>query len=127
MLFTISLVAVYTFDNLLLISGHFGTGSRYNELNPVICVNILDFILFQDLKNAHSCFLATEKNETDYVLTDDFQIHFLELPKIKLDKKKLKNRLEKWAYFFTKEGLITEEVSSETRSCEKELDFKRSA
>ncbi len=82
---------------------------RYNELNPVICVNILDFILFNDFRKAHSCFLPTELDEKDYVLTDDFQIHFFELPKMDLDKETLDSRLEKWAFFFNNEGLSTEE------------------
>ncbi len=89
--------------------GQLKESDKYNELNPVICVNILDFILFEDLKKAHSCFLPTEINDTDYVLTDDFQIHFFELPKMDLEKETLSNRLEKWAFFLKKEGLQTEE------------------
>ncbi len=89
--------------------GQLKQSDRYNELNPVICVNILDFILFKDLKKAHTCFLPTEISETDYVLTDDFQIHFFELPKMDIDKDTLDNRLEKWAFFFKNEGLVSEE------------------
>lgn len=85
-------------------------GDRYDRLNPVICVNILDFTLFTEIKKAHSCFLATEKDENEFVLTDDFQIHFFELPKMDVENKKsLSNRMEKWAYFFKKEGLLNEE------------------
>ncbi|MCP4162959.1 MAG: Rpn family recombination-promoting nuclease/putative transposase [Deltaproteobacteria bacterium] len=68
--------------------GQLKESDRYNELNPVICVNILDFTLFKDLKKAHTCFLPTELNESDYVLTDDFQIHFFELSKMNIDKKR---------------------------------------
>lgn len=82
----------------------------YSELNPVICVNILDFILFKDLNKAHSCFLPTEKDETENVLTDDFQIHFFELPKMKIgDTFVMDDRLKKWAFFFNNEGLLNEE------------------
>ncbi len=48
---------------------------------PVVCINILDFVIFHDIKKAHSCFMATEKNNPEYVLSEDFQIHFLSLRK----------------------------------------------
>jgi len=83
---------------------------HYTKLTPVICINILDFVIFNKLKKAHSCFLASEKDNPEYVLSEDFQIHFFELPKINVESKDIfKNRLEKWAYFFKKEGLLNEE------------------
>lgn len=48
----------------------------------MICINILDFIIFDDIKKAHSCFLAAEKDNPEYVLSEDFQMHFFELPKM---------------------------------------------
>ena len=82
----------------------------YTKLKPVICINILDFIIFEDIKKAHSCFLAAEKDNPEYILSEDFQIHFFELPKIDVENMEtFKNRLEKWAYFFKNEGLLSEE------------------
>jgi predicted transposase/invertase (TIGR01784 family) len=83
---------------------------HYIKLMPVVCINILDFVIFNDIKKAHSCFLAAEKDNPEYVLSEDFQIHFFELPKIDVESSNIfKNRLEKWAYFFKKEGLLSEE------------------
>ncbi|MBI9099536.1 MAG: PD-(D/E)XK nuclease family transposase [Spirochaetaceae bacterium] len=71
-------------------------------------------ILFKDLNKAHSCFLPTEKDETENVLTDDFQIHFFELPKMKIgDTFVMDDRLKKWAFFFNNEGLLNEEEVQE--------------
>ncbi len=83
---------------------------HYIKLMPVICINILDFVIFSDIRKAHSCFLAAEKDSPEYILSDDFQIHFFELPKIDVENvDRFKNRLEKWAYFFKNEGLLSEE------------------
>jgi len=42
--------------------------------------------------------LAAEKDNPEYILSEDFQIHFFELPKIDVgNRETFKNRLEKWA------------------------------
>ncbi len=90
------------------------TSEHYTKLMPVVCINILDFMLFDKLAGAHSCFMAAEKDNPEYVLTEDFQIHFFELTKVQIDNTEIfKNRLEKWAYFFKREGLLTEEEEVE--------------
>ncbi len=90
--------------------GQLKESEHYTKLMPVVCINILDFVLFEDIKKAHSCFLAAEKDNPEYVLSEDFQIHFFELSKIDVENREMfKNRLEKWAYFFKKEGLLSEE------------------
>ncbi len=54
--------------------------------------------------------MATEKNNPEYVLSEDFQIHFFELEKMDVEgSKTFKNRLEKWAFFFKQEGFLDEE------------------
>ena len=35
----------------------------YSELNPVICINILNFHLFPDTDKIHTCFMLREKDE----------------------------------------------------------------
>ncbi|MBN1649428.1 MAG: Rpn family recombination-promoting nuclease/putative transposase, partial [Spirochaetales bacterium] len=44
-----------------LYSNQMKTGQGYSRLNPVICINILDFNLFKDTNKAHICFVIREK------------------------------------------------------------------
>ena len=94
-----------------LYSGQIKSGEVYKKLRPTISINVVDFIIFDHFEKPHSLFVLKEKDETgDYILTDNLQIHFFELPKINLEgRKQFKNRLEKWGYFFKKEGLLTKE------------------
>ena len=57
------------------------SGDEYAELKQTICINIINFDLF-DSKEYHSHFVISEKNRGE-ILTDKFSIHFFELKKIK--------------------------------------------
>ncbi len=82
-----------------LYSSQLDEGSPYKELEPVICINLMANTLFKDRDRAHSCFWLTEKNDINSVLTDDLQIHYLELPKFDTAYYQ-ENRLSVWAWFF---------------------------
>ncbi|MCH5185178.1 MAG: PD-(D/E)XK nuclease family transposase [Oscillospiraceae bacterium] len=56
------------------------SGHEYSELPETICLNIINFIMF-DCKEYHSHFQILEKNRHE-LLNDKFAIHFYELPKI---------------------------------------------
>ena len=75
-----------------LYSEELRTGEEYGELKQTICINIINFDLF-DCEDYHSRFkvLETERHE---VLTDKFAIHFFELKK--LSKFKKNRRMEDW-------------------------------
>ncbi len=77
-------------------------GDVYSRLNPTICINVLDFILFKELDTVHTCFLPIEKDHTKFVLTDHLLLHFLEIPK--LENKLKRDKLNKWLSFFKNEG-----------------------
>lgn len=68
------------------------SGADYTELSQTICVNIINFNLF-DCDNYHSHFLLKEK-ERDEVMTDKLAIHFFELKKV--GKFKKNKRMEDW-------------------------------
>ena len=76
----------------------------YYTLNPVICINLLDFIMIEDLDTVHTCFLPTEKNNTEYILSDHLEIHFIELPKFNRVNTKLKKNMTAWVEYFLNEG-----------------------
>ncbi len=75
-----------------LYSEELRTGEEYGELKQTICINIINFDLF-DCEDYHSRFkvLETERHE---VLTEKFAIHFFELKK--LGKFKKNRRMEDW-------------------------------
>lgn len=78
-------------------------GEEYNLLNPVACINLINFTLIKDNNDIHSCFLLKEKNKNELILSDHFAIHFLELPKF-VKTKNFRSSLEHWLAFFKYEG-----------------------
>ena len=65
-------------------------GQDYDELKPVIGINLLDFKLFEELPNWHNTANFTVKG-IEKPITDCITMHFLELPKLKFsDVKKAK-------------------------------------
>lgn len=70
----------------------------YHLLNPVIALNIVDFIMFEDTKKIITNFQLLEKEEF-IKYSDDIEIIFIELPKFKKELKELNNIIEQWLYF----------------------------
>ena len=94
---------------------------NYTKLSPVISINVLDFILFNDIKDFHSCYLLKEIKHNK-ILTDHCMLHYIELPKFNLNNDK--EKLSSWIKFFKgenmsnliKENNIFEEVEKRCRS-----------
>ena len=76
-------------------------GERYDELTPVISINLLNFNL-DKTKNIHSCYMLYEMNNKK-LLTDHLQIHIIELKKFK--KNILAKDLNYWLKIFTSKNL----------------------
>lgn len=74
-------------------SSELKSGETYGKLRETICINIVNFNLF-DCKEFHSHFKIMEKNRHE-VLTDKFGIHFFELKKIGKHPNK-ENPMELW-------------------------------
>ena len=83
-------------------------GDKYIDLKPTICINILDFKLFNEIESLHTCYLLREQNLPEYVLTDHIIIHFLEVPK--LQDGNIKTKLEKWLFYLKYEGKEKEKM-----------------
>lgn len=67
-------------------------GDEYTELKQTICINIINFNLFE-CEDYHSNFKILE-SERKELLTDKFAIHFFELKKV--GKYKKNKRMEDW-------------------------------
>ncbi|WP_028329730.1 Rpn family recombination-promoting nuclease/putative transposase [Brachyspira alvinipulli] len=76
-------------------------GERYDELTPVISINLLNFNL-DKTRNIHSCYMLYEMNNKK-LLTDHLQIHIIELKKFK--KNILTKDLNCWLKIFTSKNL----------------------
>ncbi len=76
-------------------------GEDYTKLAKVITINILDFD-FIDLDKFHTTFHLWEDTAKDYMLTDIFEMHFIEVKKFKrYQEKDLRgNALHRWLKFF---------------------------
>ncbi|MBN2736542.1 MAG: PD-(D/E)XK nuclease family transposase [Spirochaetales bacterium] len=85
-----------------LYSSQLTEGKIYTQLRPTICINILNFEIFEETRKAHSCFLLFEKDNPELALSDHLQLHFIELPKLK--KSENMTKLERWLSFLLNEG-----------------------
>ena len=73
-------------------------GNKYSKLRPVISINLIDDILFDKTDNRmHTCYLLKEKN-TNKILTDHIQLHYVEIPKFDKDAD-IKTELKNWILF----------------------------
>jgi len=85
-------------------------GEEYEDLTPVISINLLNFNLNKVNKNVHSCYMIYD-TKSKRLLTDHLQIHMIELKKFKFKDNNLKKDLNYWLGFFTTNNM--EEYMSE--------------
>ena len=75
-------------------------GEGYEDLTPVISINLLNFNLNKKDSNVHSCYMIYDtKNKR--LLTDHLQIHIIELKKFNFKNNSLSKDLNYWLGFFT--------------------------
>ncbi len=73
-------------------------GNKYAKLRPVISINLIDDILFDKTDNImHTCYLLKEKN-TNQILTDHIQLHYVEIPKFDKNSN-IRKELKNWILF----------------------------
>jgi len=78
-------------------------GNEYPKLNQVIAINILDFILFDNLSSYHTKHLIKE-DISNHCYLDEIQYHFIELPKFNKGEDELTDVADKWIYFIKEAG-----------------------
>jgi predicted transposase/invertase (TIGR01784 family) len=88
-------------------------GQDYIEQPAVIVINLLDFSYIK-LKEWHTVFRIYEMFHREYMLTDLFEMHFIEIPKWrKLNVTDLSDPLDRWMAYFDRrspKGLVEEAV-----------------
>ena len=85
-------------------------GEQYDELTPVISINLLNFNLNKKSNYVHSCYMIYDTKNAR-LLTDHLQIHMIELKKFKFKDNNLPKDLNCWLGFFTTNNM--EEYMSE--------------
>jgi len=80
------------------------SGHNYNELLPVIAINIIDFGGY-DVDDFHLSFHLREDSHKDLLMTDVCEIHFLDMVKFRRfrkrsDKFTLDDPLHRWMVYF---------------------------
>jgi len=74
------------------------SSDKYHLLNPVIALNIVDFVMFKDTNNVVTNFKMLEKREF-ISYNDDIELIFIELPKFTKDLNSLDTLQDEWLYF----------------------------
>lgn len=80
------------------------SGERYNRLKKTITISILDFEYLLDIDKMHSVFHIIE-DDTKKKLTDVFEMHFIEIPKLykKYMESEKEQELKQWIEFIGSE------------------------
>jgi len=90
-----------TYYTACMYAGQLRSGESYSDLCPAISICILGKSLFPAVPDLHLDFRLTNAR-SGLVLTDDLQVHLVELPKYNIEGGALPSAtaLEKWVYFF---------------------------
>jgi predicted transposase/invertase (TIGR01784 family) len=86
-------------------------GDDYRELRPAIVICVLNVPLFPNLTQLHTDFRL--RDNSGMILTDDLQIHLLELTKLQVTRENLgsASAVERWAYFLRfADALTSDEI-----------------
>ncbi|MDO4585337.1 MAG: Rpn family recombination-promoting nuclease/putative transposase, partial [Planctomycetia bacterium] len=76
------------------------SGDDYSRLNPVVSIVLTRFVMFPELSDIHNVFNITAEKNPEYILTDDLQIHTLELAPRKLAAlAEIQEPLRRWLDF----------------------------
>ncbi len=83
-------------------------GDNYQQLKKVYSINFLDFNLI-DTKEYHTVFDIISRDNTDIQLTEDFEMHFLEIKKFP-NTTAFTDKLDIWMYIINNTEMIEENV-----------------
>ena len=113
------------------------SGDLYNVLKPSISILITDYRVpkLAHISKYHTKWNLREEDFLDTILTDDIEMHILEIPKIN-DNEMLKDELVQWLRFikepenkgverFMKENKYLEQAKKELEHLSGDPNFKR--
>jgi predicted transposase/invertase (TIGR01784 family) len=107
-----------------LYGSQLNTGQKFIELRKTVTINILGFNWFTSEERYHLAFHIRE-DETGKILSDDLEMHFLELEKVKKLKQRPKDALEAWLMYLNNlEGEELEAIAMENPAIRKALTIE---
>lgn len=96
---------------------------NYKDSNKTITINILEFNIFKEGPYHEKCVIRREYNNG--ILTEDLEIHFIQIPKCK--KEDVKTKLDQWVQYIgnvSEEGVnIAMKENKEIRKAQEELEY----
>lgn len=96
---------------------------NYKENNKTITINILEFNIFKEGPYHEKCMIRRDYNKE--ILTEDLEIHFIQIPKCK--KEDIKTKLDQWIQYIgnvSEEGVkIAMKENKEIRKAQEELEY----
>ena len=84
-----------TYYGSRLISEQLKRGEQYQEIKPVILINILGYNMLE-VPEYHTKTVTVAEKHREYEVIDEITYHFIELPKFRKRKPELANELECW-------------------------------
>ena len=108
-----------------LYSSSLKTNNNYAENNKTIAINILMFNIFKEGPYHEKCMIRRDYNGN--ILTEDFEMHFIQIPKFK--ENKVKTKLDVWVKFIGNKEMgeddmyeLDEETKKALREAQKQYD-----
>lgn len=113
--------SLYYWSNLYSSSLH--KNQNYKDNNKTITINILMFNIFEEGPYHEKCIIR--RNYNGEVLTEDLEMHFIQIPKCR--KEDVKTKLDRWVQFIgniSREGVdIAMKENEEIRKAQEELEY----
>jgi predicted transposase/invertase (TIGR01784 family) len=108
-----------------LYHGQLTSGQKFSDLRKTVVINVLAFDWFQDKERCHRAFHVRD-DETGDLLSDDLEVHFLELEKVKRVRRRPKDALESWmVYLSNLEGEELEAIAMDNPGIRKALTIEQ--
>ena len=98
-------------------------GEEYEELNRAITINLLNFSLLPQ-KQAHTMYGLYDL-ASGHRLTEDIEIHFLEIPNFEVKSVREMKRLERWLAYFSNKLNETETEALAMYTVPKDVDTEQ--
>lgn len=92
-------------------------GDDYSKLKSIISINILNYILFDDINKYHTIWKYREDEHLNHLPLNGDEIHFIELPKFRKTIPNFENKCEQWfAYIDDSNPSWVKEVMSRNKT-----------
>jgi predicted transposase/invertase (TIGR01784 family) len=91
-----------------LYSGQLDKGDPYSKLRAVYSINFLDYSIV-NISKYHTQFFLLEKDYPDVQLSEDMEIHIIELPKFQKKLDEIRDNLDLWVYTIKESNRLKED------------------